>query len=440
MIAVVSVEQRFQRTPDGRVWTQVAFSHRFWQRYLEAFDGVRVVARVRDVTVVPPQYIRADGPGVTVAAVPDYLGPMQYLRKARAVRRALTDVVDPGDAVILRVPSHLANCMFVDLLRRSHPYAVEVVGDPWDVFAPGVVEHPLRPFFRWHFTRQLRRQCLGACGAAYVTEWTLQQRYHTAANSFSTFYSSVQLPSRCHDVMHVGVSDVELSDGCFRPRQFRIQSPATPLRLVMVGSLAQLYKGPDVALRALAICVRGGWNMFLTIVGEGKFRSSLEQQAKQLGLSERVVFRGQLPQGAAVQAELDRADLFIMPSQTEGLPRAMLEAMARGLPCIGSAVGGIPELLPPEDLFPPGDLVALAQKLQEVLADPARMQRMATRNLKRAGDYREATLRERRLAFYCFVREQTEAWGRVRSTSLPNATVSTVPFTQLFPGERRKSA
>jgi glycosyltransferase involved in cell wall biosynthesis len=440
MIAVVSLELRFDRTPDGRLWTQTECAYSFWKRYLEVFDGVRILARARDIPAPSPKHTRADGPGVTVAAIPHYLGPWQYLCKAPAVHRVIAQAVEPNDAVIMRVASHVANCLFPHLLRQRHPFAVEVVTDPWDMFAPGVVEHPLRPFFRRHFTRQLRQQCLHACGAAYVTEQTLQQRYQTAANSFSTSYSSIQLPSRCHDVMHVGVSDVELSDRCFRPRQCHRQR-SDAFHLVMVGSLAQLYKGPDVAIRALALCVRAGWNMFLTIVGDGKFRSSLEQQAEQLGLSERVVFRGQLPQGEAVHAELDGADLFVMPSRTEGLPRSLIEAMARGLPCIGSTVGGIPELLPPEDLFPPGDPPALAEKLQEVLADAARMQRMSTRNLARAGDYHETVLRQRRLAFYRFVREQMAAWRLVRSAAPPSTNIPTVPFLPpMFPDERRKSA
>ena len=88
----------------------------------------------------------------------------------------------------------------------------------------------------------------------------------------------------------------------------------------------------------------------------------------------------------------------------------MIEAMARALPCIGSTVGGIPELLPPEDMVFPGDAGALARKIREVVTDPARMARMSARNLKMAREYRGEILRERRIAFYRYVRERTKEW------------------------------
>jgi glycosyltransferase involved in cell wall biosynthesis len=148
------------------------------------------------------------------------------------------------------------------------------------------------------------------------------------------------------------------------------------------------------------------------MIGDGRFRSQLEQQAVRSGVGGAVDFRGQMAAGQAVRDQLDLADLFVLPSRTEGLPRAMIEAMARGLPCIGSNVGGIPELLPPEDLFPSGDPQALAAKISEVLTDGPRRQRMSQRNLARARDFHEDVLRARRLRFYRFIRTRTEDWLR----------------------------
>jgi glycosyltransferase involved in cell wall biosynthesis len=180
--------------------------------------------------------------------------------------------------------------------------------------------------------------------------------------------------------------------------------------LITLASLAQLYKAPDVLIDAVAVCVAEGLDIKLVLVGDGQYRQKLEARAQGHGLGDRVCFKGQLTAGDAVRNQLDLADIFVLPSHQEGLPRAMVEAMARALPCIGSTVGGIPELLPPEDLVPPGNVAALASKIREVATNPERMARMSARNLKKAKEYRDEALREPRNEFYRYVREMTEAW------------------------------
>lgn len=393
MNVVVMLEHRFNSTPDGKVWTQTMFPHSFWKRYLEVFDHVRVVARVREVPSVLSDWKRADGEGVSFAAVPYYVGLSQYLQRARQVRRAAQNAVDANDAVILRVPSTIASCVQPMLHKIGHPYAVEVVGDPYDVFAPGSIRHPLRPFMRWLFPRKLQRDCAGACAAAYVTEHALQRRYPPGLNAFSTHYSSVELP-----------------DAAFTTLPRIPQQDVSSFTLINVGTMDQLYKAQNVLIDAVAACVQEGLDLKLILLGNGKHKAELEAQAATLGLGKQVCFRGKLAAGEAVRAELDQADIFVLPSHQEGLPRAMIEAMARGLPCIGSSVGGIPELLPSEDMVPPGNVAALAQKIREIVADPKRMASMSARNLEKAQNYRDEFLRERRIKFYRYVREKTEAW------------------------------
>jgi glycosyltransferase involved in cell wall biosynthesis len=194
-----------------------------------------------------------------------------------------------------------------------------------------------------------------------------------------------------------------------------LRSGTGPYTLITVGSLGHFYKAPDILIDAVGGCIQEGWDLRLVLVGDGKHRLELESRAAALGLDARVRFAGQLPAGAAVREELDKADLFVLPSRQEGLPRAMVEAMARGLPCIGSTVGGIPELLPPEDLVTPGEVGALIGKLQEVLGDPGRMARMSVRNLEKAWAYRDEALEARRFAFYRRVKEKTEAWRKTQN-------------------------
>lgn len=383
----VILENRCLRTPDGHVWANSVFSYDFFCRYLSAFDQVRAVARVLDANEVPGNMRRADGRGVTFAPVPYYKGPLAFLTRAYAVSRAVQDAVGPDDAVILRIPSNLANCLMPMLARREQPYSVEVVGDPLSVYSAGAVRHPLRSFFRWWFHHQQAAQCAGAWAASYVTQQVLQQRY--PCRGFS-----------------IGISSVELPPAAFagQPRKFASQ-PESPRRIVTVGSLEQMYKGVDVLLQAQADCRAQGLDLHLTVVGDGRHRKELERLAQRLGLAERVDFRGQLPGGEPVRAELDRSELFVLASRSEGLPRAMLEAMARGLPCIGTTAGGIPELLEHDDIVPAGNARELGAKLREVLGAPHRMDLMSARNLETAQSYSAEILNARRQQFYRHVRD-----------------------------------
>jgi glycosyltransferase involved in cell wall biosynthesis len=160
--------------------------------------------------------------------------------------------------------------------------------------------------------------------------------------------------------------------------------------------MEHLYKAQDVLLDA----VTGLPSVERTLVGDGRCRRALEARAERMGLTASVRFRGALPAGEPVRRALDDADLFVLPSRQEGLPRAMIEAMARGLPCLGSAVGGVGELLPQDCLVAAGDAQSLRAKILTFAADPARMAREAAGNLVRAREYHEDALRRRRRAFY----------------------------------------
>jgi glycosyltransferase involved in cell wall biosynthesis len=388
---LINCPQHFERTPDGQVWTNGQFPYSFWTRYLTAFEGVRVLARVRDVPELSSARQPASGAGVFFLGLPDYTGPRQYVSHAPAVAATTREAVKNGNAVLLRPPSEIAAWVLWHTRKSGRPYAVEVVADPHDVFGPKAVRHPLRPIFRWWFTRALKRQCANACATAYVTEQALQQRYPSGPDALATHYSDIELPENA------------FASAPRRPRQ------NVRRRVLFVGTLAQLYKAPDVLIDAFATC-QPHVDAELVIVGSGGHQLELEARAKALGVADRVHFRGQLTTPVDVRAELDSADLFVLPSRQEGLPRAMVEAMARALPCIGSNVGGIPELLPDEDIVPPDDVLALAFKMTEVLQQPARMQQMSTRNIIKAGEYKDEALNNRRHEFYQFLKKRTEAW------------------------------
>src|SRR3954454_21093439 len=104
MHLVVTLEDRCAATPDGTIWTLTPFAFPFWSQYLEVFDGVKIVVRVRQVAVAQPGSKQVNGVGVAVIALPHYLGPWQYLMRARQAQQIVRDAIALNDAVLMRIP------------------------------------------------------------------------------------------------------------------------------------------------------------------------------------------------------------------------------------------------------------------------------------------------------------------------------------------------
>jgi len=142
----------------------------------------------------------------------------------------------------------------------------------------------------------------------------------------------------------------------------------------VVGLIGRLVpaKAPQVFLEAFARAQRELPMLRGLIVGDGPLRAQLEEQVRQLGIAERVVFTGVRHD---VPDLLVGMDALVFSSEREGLSMAMLEAMAVGVPVIATRVGGTPELI--EDgvtgmQVPVGDSQAIADRVVELLCDPAR--------------------------------------------------------------------
>jgi N-acetyl-alpha-D-glucosaminyl L-malate synthase BshA len=139
--------------------------------------------------------------------------------------------------------------------------------------------------------------------------------------------------------------------------------------IVFVGRLVAV-KQLDVLIKAFAGLVPNlPASAQLLIVGDGEERARLENQAVELGVSPQVRFIGSV---ANVRPYLQASDIFVLPSRNEGLPVALLEAMACSLPCVASATGGILDVIRPGInglMAPPGDVQALQSGLNILLSD-----------------------------------------------------------------------
>lgn len=377
-------ESPFVRTPDGTIYSVGGnFSAKMFRRYLKVFDHVDVITRVRDDNGTYPANNKVECGNIKVHALPFYTGAVQFTLKYLAIRRQLKTHIRKDCAYIIRTPSVVGTIMSELLNRRKIPYGVEVVGDPYDAFGPESIQHPLRPVFRWKLKIDLQKIVRKAEAALFVTRDYLQERYPAATGKYQTH-----------------ASNVTLIDEAFVRQPKHYNGDIKEFNLISVGALAQMYKSPDIVLQAIKKLHGDGIDCHLTWLGDGKYMDDMIGLANELGIGENVSFEGRINSGRNVRAYLDKADIFILASKTEGLPRALIEAMARALPCVGSQVGGIPELLDEQVIVPAGDPDALARLLKKMITNSSFLNAQSARNLKAAQSYSHDVLSHRREEFY----------------------------------------
>ena len=152
-----------------------------------------------------------------------------------------------------------------------------------------------------------------------------------------------------------------------------IKIRSTNVKLLTVGRLTP-EKGLIYLLQSLKeIKNRENKHKFvLSIVGSGKLERELKKATFDWGLSDSVIFHGYISSKDELLALYDDSDIFLLPSLTEGIPKTLYEAMARGVPVIATAVGGIPEIIKDGEnglLVPPANPEALSEALLRLIND-----------------------------------------------------------------------
>jgi glycosyltransferase involved in cell wall biosynthesis len=153
--------------------------------------------------------------------------------------------------------------------------------------------------------------------------------------------------------------------------------------ILFVGSIIR-RKGVHHLIEAAPRILQSLPEYELVIIGDGPLEKELQVRVDALGLNDRIRFLG-VRSPADVLLWMQKAKLFVLPSLEEGLGVVLLEALACGTPCVGSQVGGIPDVIRPEvgQLTPPGDPDQLADAIIGLLKDEARWEDMH----QRAHDY-----------------------------------------------------
>lgn len=147
-------------------------------------------------------------------------------------------------------------------------------------------------------------------------------------------------------------------------------NPSEPMHLACTGRMVAA-KGHRILLEAIAALAQDKIEVTCTLIGDGPERPTLEALSRQLGISNQIHFLGAMAHQATL-AEVAKADVFVLASFAEGLPVALMEAMALGVPCISTTIAAIPELIQSGQnglLVPPANSAALAAALRQLASN-----------------------------------------------------------------------
>ncbi len=379
-------EHVFLSTNDGSVFSKGKLPYSTWRRYLKHFSDMIIIGRsggqcaVKDLVGLT----LSSGDRVAFHLIPDMLSPLQMIKNRAIVSQTIRNVLKRVDAVIVR-QSPLGWLAAEEATRLGIPWAVEVVADAWNAY--------------WNYGTLVAK--------LYAPKASFDARYWLSRAKFAIYVTREYLQKQypCKGVSY-GVSDVQVfpvSEEVLENRILRwkaVEEPSPELVMIgMIGSLFNRYKGLHVALRSLRRLKDRGIRLALRVLGNGHL-DAWRQEAARLGVADLLFLDGSLPSGEPVFRWLDGLDVYIQPSFQEGLPRALIEAMSRGLPALGSTCGGIPELLPKGCLHRPGDDKKLAAQLEQMLRDRSWRIAQAQRNFNEAKNYYVERIERHRDAFW----------------------------------------
>lgn len=378
-------------------WTPAIYGFSFWERYLHVFDSVRIVARVKYIDDIDTNVLsRVDGDSrIEVWPIPFFQGPKQFLKNFHSINKALRHVSRGCGAALLRIPGITGQV--TDLhIKKSLPLALEIVADPYGQTNDEKSKLSLRLI-----TSLVRENCRFLCykanGVSYVTKNAIQKKCSCRALK----------KGETEKYFTASYSSITLKEDDYAPSKDFTNKKAFTFVLSNV-SMNSYFKGEKVVIQIIKGLADKGYNVRGVFIGDGTKRREFEAYAQKLGVGQIITFTGRLSHKEDVKKILMSSDIFILPSQTEGLPRSILGAMAVGLPCISTPVGGIPEIIDKEFLREPRDVSGFMQVAENLMKDPEKMNLLSIRNRQIADAFNNHILQKRRDEFYSKLRKLTK--------------------------------
>lgn len=356
----------------------VHYDDKLIKRHLYLGDQVTFLMRLAEV--LPEQANKLSPilePKFSFIEIPNFKSISTYFSNKNKAKEIIEKAVEYHDLLVIRLPSAAGAIAFKKALELKKPVLVEFVACVFDA----LWNYDWRGKLLAHYKlRKYQKLMLLAGHTIYVTNRFLQSRYPTIGK-------------------YIGCSDVEIEpidQNVLQIRLEKIRKQSEPLVLCTVAALDVPYKGQADVIKAIGRLKQEGILYKYKLIGQGN-PDQLQETIVKNNVEDLVEIIGTLPHHKVFDF-LETIDVYIQPSKVEGLPRALAEALSKGCPSLGSAVGGIPELISEECLFKPGSVQEIVQKLKKI--DTLWLLEQASLNFETAKEYQKNILEKRRKAFY----------------------------------------
>lgn len=379
---------RLKQDTEGNWYTDPNFNDDVWKRYVDLADSLTILLR-RERKIYTKEYALQkfnkvlDDSRIRIVPLVDFtesklsmLNPFIY----KEIKKVIFAEVQKADKCFIRSGSHYTRVAYDACIKYHKPYLFEATGFAYESFS----HHSfIGRIIANKVENDYRLMARDAVQATYVTSEALQKRYPCASGKM------------------LGVSNVQLSaidDSILTKRLKKIQNRQSSDTLVL-GTAAFLdvkWKGQYLVIKALAELKRQGYTNFrYELLGMGTGQE-LIKLAESLGVKDEVKVIGAVPHSKVFEW-LDSLDIYIQPSFQEGLCRAIIEAMSRGLPVVCSNTGGNYELIDNDYIFDCGDY----NKMSSLLIDiQDHLSEQSKKNFEESKKYEKSMLDSRRKAFF----------------------------------------
>ena len=355
--------------------------HKLLERYSYLADEIYFLIRTSKIegenkyTLIPEK--------IGIVSVPNFKSPTKYFKNKAEAEKIVCDVIKDADYVVLRTQSSIAQIALKYIKKYNKPYIIECVGCSWDSYWNHSMLGKIVAPYMYYKTKKAIKD---APYVYYVTNQFLQKRYPT--NGEKVACSNVVIKSNDKDALDKRIQKIHK----FNPKEKIIFGTA--------ASLSTRYKGQEYVIKALKYFLDKGYNVEYHLAGgySGNQKNTfLYDLAVKEGVIDKVIFEGSLS-SEQIMDYYDSIDIYVQPSKQEGLPRAVIEAMSRGCPVLGTDIAGIPELIQERCLFKKGSVKSFINAVERLLI--CNQADIAIENFNNAKMYKEDILENKRKEFY----------------------------------------